>query len=376
MTEELTYQPLKPDQRKDWNNFAGYLSAFGKTDNHASYLPGFKADNPDSKLTPEIIPHALNEIQDLKKGDSHPSMNPEQLKHLQNSLTPAYKNNASNINYPVSGQHGHDLEKIVAPQGGIPPPGTIPKPDYTNPSSRMSYAKQFTARYGNLMQGRGDTPLRVNESPDADAGTTTTAKEMSTNAAKKLGLDPATLYSSAMEEGMSGLWADKNGKTDFSGDEKYPISGFVNFGVDNFHDRFPEMVKKGYLSKDFANNFSKSEETNEKNQKVNSANFKDTSSALQAKAAMIKLSEDEVSEFAKKSKIPLSEKAKQFFTLVNYNAGSGNARKMLKEYSDSGYLNGDKFLEKQPSSGWTQPYLNTIRRIKMADALKKEGLFD
>lgn len=261
--------------------------------------------------------------------------------------------------------------------------GKIPLPDYTNPESRLGYAKQFTQKYGPLMSGRGDTPLRINEVP-ATWKDKLTSKELSTNAATKLGLDPALLYSSAMEEGMSGLYPGKDEKgkdkeVDFSGDENFPVSGYVNFGLDNFSDAFPGLVKKGYLPKDFDKQFKKSVEAprqGDNKTAVNSANFSSADAALQAKAAMIKASKDEVESFSKNNKIPLSDKAKDFFTLINYNAGSGNAQKMLKEYNRIGALKDDSFLNKRPSESWKVPYENVIRRIKMADALKEEGYFD
>jgi hypothetical protein len=145
--------------------------------------------------------------------------------------------------------------------------------------------------------------------------------------------------------------------------------------LDNFADKFPELVKKGYLPKEFADNFKKSPEQNEKQQKVNSANFKTTDAALEAKAAMVKDAQDYTETYAKQNGIQLSDKAKQFFTLVNYNAGEGNMQKMIKEYSRSGYLKDDKFLDKRPSDSWKVPYENVLRRLKMADALKQEGLF-
>lgn len=261
-----------------------------------------------------------------------------------------------------------------------PKAAKIPLPDYKNPQSRLAYAKQFTQRYGPLMSGRGDTPLRINEKP---AWGTDTSRNISMKAAQNLGLDPALLYSSAMEEGMSGIYPhifkgrEKEGNlVQSSGDKDYPVSGFTSFGLDTFADAYPGLVKKGYLPADFSNQFKKSVQVNEKDEEVNSADFKTADAALMAKAAMIKASEDEINDMAAKNKVQLSPKAKQFFTLISYNAGSGNASKMLKEYAQKGYLKDDKFLDKRPSEGWAVPYENVIRRIKMSDALRKEGYFD
>jgi hypothetical protein len=258
------------------------------------------------------------------------------------------------------------------------PKDRLPLPDYKNPASRLDYAKQFTNKYGALMSGRGDTPLRINEVPGTFKDKLT-SKQIAQNASKPLGLDPALLYSSAMEEGMSGLYPDKNGEVNFSNDEDYPVSGYVSFGLDTFSDAFPGLVKKGYLPKEFEKEFKKSvEPPREGDNKVavNSANFSSAEAAFKAKAAMTKNYRDDVDDFASKNKIKLSDKAKDFFTLISFNAGPGNARKMLKEYNSMGALKDDSFLKKRPSKSWAVPYENVIRRIQMADALKAEGYFD
>lgn len=263
-------------------------------------------------------------------------------------------------------------------EGDPDPKKRIPLPDYKNPESRLGYAKQFTKKYGSLMSGRGDTPLRINEVPGTYKDKLT-SKQIAVNASGKLGLDPALLYSSAMEEGMSGLYPDKKGQVNFSGDENFPVSGYQAFGLDTFSDAFPGLVKKGYLPQEFEKEFKKKVEaprTGDNKSPVNSANFLSAESAMKAKAAMIKSSKDELEDFASKNKINLSDKAKDFFTLVSYNAGIGNAQKMLKEYNSSGALKDDSFLKNRPSESWKVPYENTIRRIKMADALKEEGYFD
>jgi hypothetical protein len=339
---------LNNAQKTSWNDFQTHLDGDHPT---PAALQSFNTANPKSTLTPDHISVALNDVAAIKK-------NPDIA-----GMTPAYVS-GNNLRYPVTAKGEH------VDVGGNP--SAIPKPNYDDPASRLKYAAAFTKKYGSLMQGRGDTPLRVNEAPDTGSAP---VKDMAAKAASKYGLDPALLYSSAMEEGMSGLFPDKNGKVDFSGDEKHPISGYQSFGLDRFADAYPGLVKKGYLDKDFQGKFVPSPETNDKGEKVNSANFVDSDSALQAKAAMVKDSQDGVENFAKKNNIQLSPKAKEFFSLISYNAGDGNMRKMLAEYSKAGYLKDDSFIDKRPSEGWKQPFENVSRRLKMRDALKAEGLF-
>lgn len=222
------------------------------------------------------------------------------------------------------------------------------------------------------MQGRGDAFIHVNEIPD---GGTMTAKDSATQTASKLGLDPALLYASAMEEGMSGLYPGKDGKVDKSDSDKYPIDGFHNYGMDHFHDQFPTMVKKGYLPKGF--DYQKAVNTNENNEKVNSANFKTPEDAMQAKAAYVKMEQDDIDNYAKHKGISLSDKARQFFTLINFNGGEGTGHKMIDYYAKKGLLEGDKFLSVQPEEGLrlAPSWKNVVPRMKMADILKQEGQF-
>lgn len=295
---------------------------------------------------------------------------PDYSKNFLNSMTGFINFNDN----PVSVDSGDN------PGGTKPPAQRIPLPDYNKPESRLSYAKAFTQKYGPLMSGRGDTPLRINEKPGYGSDT---SKNLAIKAVGDSGIDPALLYASAMEEGMSGIfphywkgWEKEGLQVDNSGDKEYPISGFKNFGLDTFSDNFAGLVKKGYLPADFKKKFKTVPSGNEQGEMVNTANFKDADSALMAKAAMMRMSRDDIDEFANKKGIKLSPKARDFFTLVYYNGGSGNAEKMLQSYNQSGFLKNDKFLEKRPSESWKQIYENVIRRLKMSDALKQEGYFD
>jgi hypothetical protein len=250
----------------------------------------------------------------------------------------------------------------------------IPRPAPGDEKSIQNYRNQLHKKYGEALSGREDIPEYLSQTYEQE---TTPVKDIVTKSAEKSGLRPELFYASAMEEGMRGLFptAKNKGQIDYSGDPKYPVSGFVNFGLDTFGQKFPELVKGGYLPKDFEKNFKKSPEVNDKKEKVVSANFADLPSAVAAKAAMVKLSQDEITKFAEQKKIALSPKAKEFFTLVHYNAGVGNAKKMLEEYNKAGYLKDDKFLEKQPSKYWTGPYTHVIKRINAANAIKSEQYF-
>lgn len=266
--------------------------------------------------------------------------------------------------------------------------GKIPLPDYKNPESRLNYAKEFTKKYGPLMAQRGDTPLRINEKP---AWGTDTSLNLSKKSASQFGIDPALFYASSMEEGMSGLYPhkikgrEKEGDlVNSSGNKDYPVSGLWSFGLDSFPQKYESLVKKGYLPKDFDKNFIVGEDAGSGDeQEGGSALFKNTDAAVQASAAMLKTYYDDIDQYVSKKKIPLSKKDRDFFALAAFNAGEGVGRQMLSEYYENGHLKDGAYLKKRPTSGkglkessYKQVYENVIRRIQMADAIKKEGLFN
>jgi len=273
-----------------------------------------------------------------------------------------------------------------------PNPRLIPTPNYADPAARNQYLQNWQKLYGPL-EGRGDTVLKVNEIPRAGSDT---AKNLSTKAAKQYGIDPALLYSSAMEEGMSGLFKNQSGDKDTHGrkpgepgyqdywnDKDFPINGGQSFGFQTFSERFPDLVRKGYLTPDFAKNFRGSKASAADPDPLHDANnFKTTDAALQAKAAMLKYHYDDIDSYAKQRGITLSPKARDFFALAEYNGGEGTGHQMLNDYYNNGQLEVDKFLQARPTSGrglkadsYKAVYDHIIRRIKMSQALREQQLF-
>ena len=400
------YKPLSASQRRDWNDMLDSMQKDGlagskdldQPDKNVgkSYIEKYRKEHPNTSITEDLVPSIQYEQQAFRTGESFPGLSKEQLGVLRKQVNPDYlKRQTADPGTPFNSvlsreyypsfkkgdkSYGTDMDGYLK-DFSTPPAkpetkeksDTIPLPNYEDAKSRGKYAEDFYKKYPGIDHGRGDTPLRVNETPE---GGSDTSKNLATKTAAKFGLDPALLYASSMEEGMSGLFPDKKGMVDKSKDKDYPVDGFHNFGLDNFSDKFPELVKKGYLSKDFANQFKKMETTNEQDKKVNSANFKTTDAALEAKAAYIKSNYDEVEEMAKTDKIDLSPKAKDFFALVNYNGGSGTAHKMLEYYKGKGLLKDDKFLDKKPEEGLklAPAWENVKKRLVMQDALKKENL--
>lgn len=420
------YTPLSVSQRADWNGFLDYASKqngvnLSDPKQQAGLLASYKKANPNFSITPDKIPAIQYEAYQLRKGDSFGNLNAKQLDYIRQGMNPNYLNaDIADLNktyYPQTQKSGTDIEgyynsktgiaptvstpAVSAPAPGVPPSlnltapkpnampqGAIARPNYTDPASRINYLKQWTQRYGNL-EGRGDTILKLNEIPRAGSDT---SENIAKTAASKYNLDPALLHVSGMEEGESGLFKDLSGKdtkgrkpTDFGyedyyGDKDYPINGGQSFGFQTFNQRFPDLVKGGYLPKEFAKQFRNTDGPTTSNESLSANDFKTVESAMQAKAAMIKYGQDYVDRLAKQKGIELSDNARNFFTLAWFNGGEGGVLNRLVPYSKKGLLKEDQFLKERPDMEKGKPdnldvWEHVTRRIKMAENLKKEGYF-
>ncbi len=109
-------------------------------------------------------------------------------------------------------------------------------------------------------------------------------------------------------------------------------------------------------------------------------NFKTPEAAMQAKAAMMKQSYDNVDQYSKSKGVNLTPKQRDFFALAQYNGGEGGFYKVFKRLSASGSLKDDSFLDKRPDTEKGVPdnldiYGHVVRRMKMADNLNEQQLF-
>jgi len=92
---------------------------------------------------------------------------------------------------------------------------------------------------------------------------------------------------------------------------------------------------------------------------------------------MLRDAQDQVTAYATKNKIPLSENAKHFFTLAQYNGGPGAVQVLLNDFKREGTLANDAFLTKKPTNSKKgQVYDNVMQRFQLANALTSEGHFD
>lgn len=421
------YAVTTPQQRTDWNGFLDYASkqqGANLTDpkSRANLLAQYKKTNPNFSITADQIPNIQYEAYQIRKGDKFGTMGPKELGYIRQGLNPNYINadlsNIGKLYYPQLSSHGTDIEgyynskfnpapvagpvqapaltgtttisqtsksdaniaptpnrlpdAFISAENTVTPAGGIPRPDYGDPVARQKFASSWQQKY-KTAEGYGDIPLRVNERPYKG---TDTSKNIAIAAAKSTGIDPALIYTSSMVEGASGLFPNKEGKVRYGDDKDYPVQGSA-FGLNQFYDRIPEMIQKGYLPKNFDYKKyvpSEDEKTNNPNVTTNSALFRTANDAMLAHAARLKLDYDEIDDYAKKQGISISPAARDFFALAHFNSGLG--KQMLKKYNDNGYLKGDAFLKARPDESYKDIYDHVILRIKERDALKKEKLFE
>lgn len=269
------------------------------------------------------------------------------------------------------------IKRLLLKGAGVPEQSRIPLPDYSNPNSRLKYAHSFVSKYGPLMEQRGDTPLRVNERP---VNSNLTSKEMAQKIGKEYGIDPALLYSGSMEEGMSGIYpGQKYLEYKLGPNKDYPIDALWSFGLDSFMNKQKDLISSGKLPKDFANRFTVIPNVSGQDRVY----FKTPEDGMRASAAMLKGHYEDVDNYVKQKWIALSPRARDFFARIGFNAGEGTARQMISDYHNNNLLAGDAFMKKRPIAGkglrpesYKDTYENVSRVVQMADALKKEGLFD
>lgn len=397
------YTVTTPQQRSDWNDFLDYAGKqnganLSDPKQQTALLASYKKANPNFSVTAAQIPNIQYEAYQLRRGSSFGNLGEKELGYLRQGMNPNFLNadtsNVGKLYYPKEGSYGTDLENYYNSKfnpsaakptdAGAPSipvasgPATSSPSVYDNHDTALKRTNQLAAMPGNsFLHGRGDALINASYVPSTD---TKSFKESALQATKSLGLDPNMFWASAAEEGATGLLPNKEGsintdpKIDLDG--KYPVSGFTNFGVDHFHDDFKTMVAKGYLPKDF--DYQKSAHTNENGEKVNSGDFKTVEDAMAAKGAYIRMHQDDLDNWAKKSGVPLSPAARQFFTYVSYNGGPGTAHKMLNYYKANGLLDGDKFLQNAPGKKVDpgDSYGKVLPRWQMAQLMTKEKLFD
>ena len=165
------------------------------------------------------------------------------------------------------------------------------------------------------------------------------------------------------------------GGDEFTSTRQKSIGGYSHFGLDTIYDRADALIKKGYLPEDFKKRLIPKREQNEKMENVTSANFTSLQDMITAKVAILNYGRDYVKRIAKARNIELSPEALDYFTLISYNAGEGNASEMLNKLHKEGLLEGNAFMTTDLDS-YKQIDRNAKRRLQAAAMLKGEGIVD
>lgn len=166
--------------------------------------------------------------------------------------------------------------------------------------------------------------------------------EIIKSVSRQTSINPALLFSSALQEGMNYavtrpdevsdayVTATEHNEIDES---KYPVDGFYNYGLDRFGDNYQRLKK--YLPEGFDQKFKVFKAKNEKDEDINTAAFDTNESALIAKTAMLKDAQAQIEDYAKKKGITIPDEDKYYFVLAAYNSGVGKGKTILDEYAKS-----------------------------------------
>jgi hypothetical protein len=238
-------------------------------------------------------------------------------------------------------------------KGGTPP-------DPHKPSA-------LETKYGPFIRGRESDVNILSKVPNFSDDKQTTYRDRFAKAAQQYGFRPELLFASAAEEGFR----DLVNKGTWSGRTDYPVAGFESLGLDNFSSDYPQLVAQGLLPADFKNQFTTFSTKNEKDQSVQSADFKNIDSAIMAKAAEMASRRTTVDEEAKKQGITLTPEARDFFTLVAYNATAKTVPQMMSDYNKAGYLQDNAFLKARPTVGKNGVRLNEKSYADVYDHIQR-----
>lgn len=109
-------------QRQDWNRFLDFLDAnkiggsteLDKRDQSLglTYLNKYRALNPKTSISADIIPSIQYDQYLLRKGENYPSLTDQQLKYVRQGLNPAYMNRQVS---PVDGWLGSITSRLYYP---------------------------------------------------------------------------------------------------------------------------------------------------------------------------------------------------------------------------------------------------------------------
>lgn len=210
-------------------------------------------------------------------------------------------------------------KKIEGEPASAPPPAAAPPPKSNVSDYEQKLIKSLLA-----------TKMRYDDK---------TADQILDSVSKRSGLPKSFISASSLQEGMNlaiskpdeASEAYNNARVD---PNKYPVDGFLNYGLDTFGEAYGRLVKKGYLPADF--NFHPYKAYNEQKMQVTTAAFRNNEDAVLAKAAYMRDFMDTVKEEATKRGLKLEDRELRYFTMAGYNGGPGALKVMLDEAAASG----------------------------------------
>ena len=191
---------LTPTERSDWNGLVSHADNIGSSVVDPNIINSYKGVNPNTTLTPDHIPVALNEIDSLKSGNPIPGIPAPAASYLKSGMSDAYVFNPYNINYPVSATHGTNLENHIGESIAADP---------------NKIQLQDTRKVA-LATGAKIQPGQTNGTYDTAIINNVIA------AAKHVGVDPNTALAVALQESHMGVKNPENLGNVYAGYGKAP----------------------------------------------------------------------------------------------------------------------------------------------------------
>jgi hypothetical protein len=204
----------------------------------------------------------------------------------------------------------------------------------------------------------------------------TVARAFHDAARPDLGISPAFLYTVALGEGTNLYLADHTRHSDVN--IKAPIDGYQYLGTDTFGTRAAALKQQGLIDPSWkaGKQYTVQTETNEKQQTVKSATFKDLPTGLTALTAMLaaerrNFERDAAEVLGEPAAAQLTADQKDFFSYVYFNAGPGFGKRALERW---GLDYGRPWSGPDPADN-RNPRFNAAQRMATKSALEAMGLF-